>query len=313
MPDKSPAANAFFDVTHPVRRELHRKYIRHCLDVLGDFTNVVHLLSQEYTGPAEFVQFWLDTIIEWERETGHSVHIGLGATQDVLDRVLSDPVRAEKVSVIDLRYWWYEADGSLFAPVGGKEVPGRYAAGFEIADRSSPRQIYRQVKECRARFPDRGIVHAINATRQQTWAFLMGGGSMLIRRMEYPNSPGTEPWKPPDTYVAPEDSAVIQTTYDFVRRHLATLLPGMTPQELVLGDPEDMWCLAKTNQAYLVYLLRGGGFRLDLSGASGAFRARWFDPRTGAVTDAKSGAVSGGGFLDFEAPSSDDWALLLNR
>lgn len=313
MPDRIPAANAFYDVTHPLRRELHRKYIRHCLDVLGGFSNVVHLLSQEYTGPAEFVQFWIDTIAEWEQETGVTVHIGLGATKDVLDGILGDSSRAAKVSVMDLRYWWYEAGGSLFAPVGGKEVPGRYAAGFEIAGRSSPRQIYRQVKQYRTRFPDKGIVHAINATRQETWAFLMSGGSMLIRRMEYPNSPGTEPWKPPDTYIAPEDSAVIQTTYDFVRSHLATLLPEMTPEELVPGNPEGLWCLAKTDQTYLVYLLEGGRLRLDLSRASGAFRARWFNPRTGALTDANGGTVRGGGFLDMEAPGGDDWALLLDR
>ena len=29
-------AEAFYDVSHPVRRGLHRRYIRHCLDVLGD-------------------------------------------------------------------------------------------------------------------------------------------------------------------------------------------------------------------------------------------------------------------------------------
>ncbi len=313
MPDRIPAANVFYDVTHPVRRELHREYIRHCLDVLRDFTNVVHLPSQEYTGPFDFVQFWMDTIAEWEQETGVTVHIGLGTTKDVLDRILTDPLRAEKVSVIDLRYWWYQADGSLFAPVGGREVPGRYAAGFEIADRSSPRQIYRQVKEYRARFPDKGIIHAINATRQQTWAFLMGGGSMLIRRMEYPNSSRTEPWKPPATYIAPEDSAVIQTTYDFIRNRLATPLPEMTPQELVVSNPDDVWCLAKTNQTYLVYLMQRGRFRLNLSGASGAFRARWFDPRTGALTDTNGGTVRGGGFIDFEAPNGDDWALLLTR
>ena len=32
LPDEVPAANAFYDVTHPLRRDLHRRYIRHALD-----------------------------------------------------------------------------------------------------------------------------------------------------------------------------------------------------------------------------------------------------------------------------------------
>lgn len=313
MPDSTPAANTFYDVTHPVRRELHRNYIRHCLDVLGSHKNVVHLLCQEYTGPVEFVQFWLDTIREWQNEKGISVLTGLGATKEVLDKILGDPVRGPKVSVIDLRYWWYNADGSLFAPQGGKEVPGRYASGFEIATQSSPAQIYRQVKEYRMRFPDKGIIHAIDATRQQTWAFLMGGGSMLIRRMEYPNSSEPAPWKPPITYIAPEDSAIVQPTYDFINDHWASLLPDMKPTCLVLDDPDHNWCLAKANRAYLTYVLQGGRFRMDLSEAKGTFRARWFDPRTGQLRDANGGTVKGGGTVSFEAPDHNDWALWLSR
>lgn len=59
-------AEYFYDVTHPVRRELHRNYIRYCLEALADCPNVVHFISAEYTGPLHFVQFWLDVIAEWE-------------------------------------------------------------------------------------------------------------------------------------------------------------------------------------------------------------------------------------------------------
>ena len=55
-------ADAFYDVTHPVRRRLHRLYIRKCLDTLGDHPNVIFLTGEEYTGPLEFVRFWLDTV-----------------------------------------------------------------------------------------------------------------------------------------------------------------------------------------------------------------------------------------------------------
>ncbi len=90
LPDTTPAAHAFYDTTHRLRRELHRQYITHCLDNLRDNRNVVFLTSLEYTGPLAFLQFWLETILEWERQSGRKVHIGLGATRDVVDAVLQD-------------------------------------------------------------------------------------------------------------------------------------------------------------------------------------------------------------------------------
>jgi hypothetical protein len=58
----------------------------------------------EYTGATSFVQFWIDTIMECEQETGKDIHIALGATKDVQDAILNDPVRGSEISTIDLRY-----------------------------------------------------------------------------------------------------------------------------------------------------------------------------------------------------------------
>ena len=77
LPDATPAAQAFYDTTHRLRRELHRQYIWHCLDNLRNHRNVVFLTGLEYTGPLAFMQFWFDTILEWEQRSGRRVHIGL--------------------------------------------------------------------------------------------------------------------------------------------------------------------------------------------------------------------------------------------
>jgi len=61
-------AELFYDVTHPVRRELASPYIRQCLDNFTNNANVIQFTSAEFTGPLHFVQFWLDTIGEWERD-----------------------------------------------------------------------------------------------------------------------------------------------------------------------------------------------------------------------------------------------------
>ncbi len=89
-------AREFYDVAHPERRRLHRLYIRKCLDTLGDLSNVIYLTGEEYTGPLHFVQFWLDTVTEWERETGKDVLIGLSCTRDVQDAILADPGAAPR-------------------------------------------------------------------------------------------------------------------------------------------------------------------------------------------------------------------------
>jgi Family of unknown function (DUF6298) len=97
-------ADAFYDVTHPVRRELHQAYMRHCLDVLGDSSNVIFQTGERFTGPLAFMQFWLDTVADWEKETGKKVTVGLNATKVVQDVILANAVRKPRVAVVDLRY-----------------------------------------------------------------------------------------------------------------------------------------------------------------------------------------------------------------
>jgi hypothetical protein len=303
MPDHIPAANDFYDVTHPVRRELHRAYIRKCLDELGDYKNVVYLASEEYTGPLAFMKFWLDVVTDWEREKHKNLMIAAGGTKDVLDALADD----NRVSVLDLRYWWYQPDGSLHAPPGGKQIAGRYAMGRDSC-RTTPQAIYRQMREYRSRYPNKGLLHHIKASRQQTWAVLMGGGSMLFRAFPYAN------YSDPPDYIAPEDTAIIQTTYDFINRLLSTRLLNMVPLDLVRNDPDRNWCLGQAGEVYLVYALGGGSVTLDFSRVSGVFRAKWFDPRAGTLQeDATQGTVRGGKVLTLVAPGADDWALWLQK
>ncbi len=302
LPSNVPAANIFYDVSNQTRYQLHRDYIFHVLDVLGEYPEVVHLLSEEYTGPKSFVNFWIDTIREWEGKTGKRVHIGLGATKDVLDAILADPVRSKVIDTIDLRYWWYDRSGRLYAPPGGRQVAGRFAVGYDSA-KTTPEQLYRQVKYYRMLYPDKAIIHTIDASRKQTWAFLMAGGSMIIRMMEYPGG------EDPKNYIAPADSAIIMPTYNFIRTYLATKLLKMKPKNLVMDHSTYNWCLADGGKNYLVYALHGGRVRLNLSSSSARLHARWFNPAQGSIIDI--GWVSGGQVQSFTAPTSQDWALLL--
>jgi hypothetical protein len=114
-------AEQFYDISNPQRRKIHAAYIRKCLDNFKD-NGVIQLIGAEFTGPLHFVQFWIDTIKEWEKETGKHPIIGLSVTKDVQDAILADPARSSVVDLIDIRYWHYQADGTAYAPLGGQNL-----------------------------------------------------------------------------------------------------------------------------------------------------------------------------------------------
>jgi hypothetical protein len=273
-------AEAFYDVTHPARRALHRAYIRHCLDTLGDHTNVIYLTGEEYTGPLAFVQFWIDVVAEWEKDTGKKVLIGLSCTRDVQDAILADPERGPKVAVIDLKYWWYGTDGSLYAPRGGENLsPRQHEREWKGNKKRSDAQVARQVREYRRRYPDKAVLCSLDGAGG--WAVLAAGGSI------------------PDLPRLDDD-------------HLIRALPRMRPLEPPAGPAEGQWALAEPGRDYLVYAASGGKVRLDLSADRGVYEARRIDPQTCRVGDAVE-EVRGGQVAEMKGPASGPWVVWLSR
>jgi hypothetical protein len=303
LPDKTPAANVFYDVADPVRRQLHRQYIWHSLDNLRENRHVVFLTGLEYTGPLTFMQFWFDTILEWERQSGRQVHIGLGATKDVLDAMLQDPRYGPRSASIDLRYWNYKSDDTIFAPRGGQEVPGRFV--YRRSSDLTPFQLYRQVKEYRKIYPDKAIIHGIAADQQQTMAFLMAGGSLVVRALDSVR-------EYPARYEMPLGCENILTAYEFIRDNIAADLARMRPLDIV--DPNDsVWCLGEPGNSYLIYMLTGVPFRLDLSSAAGAFDARWIGMKLGKIFNAFDGTIEGGKVHQLRGLDWRQWMLWLKK
>ncbi|MDR3219340.1 MAG: DUF6298 domain-containing protein [Dysgonamonadaceae bacterium] len=170
-------AEQFYDIHHPVRKVLHRAYIRQCLDSFKDKGSVIQLISEEFTGPLHFVEFWLDVIAEWEQETGKHPLIALSTTKDVQDAILSDPVRSKVVDIIDIRYWLYRENGTVYEPKGGQNLAPRQHARQTNPGRTSFESVYRAVSEYRTNYPEKAVTYYSDAYPQFAWAVFMASGS----------------------------------------------------------------------------------------------------------------------------------------
>jgi hypothetical protein len=257
-------AERFYDVSHPVRRQLHRDYIRHCLDVLGGHTNVIFETGEEFTGPLPFVQFWIDTIAQWQRETGRHVLVGLSCTKDVQDAILADPVRGPVVSVIDLKYWWYTADGKLYAPPGGANLAPRQQLREWRGSRSrSDASIARQVREYRLKYPGKAVMSSLDGAGP--WAVAAAGGSL-------PNLP------------AKTDARLLKA--------LMRMRPLESEVTFVLADP---------GRDYLALAPVGGQISLDLTSRPESFDLRWLNLHTGEAGESVE-TVAGGKPVTIQRP-----------
>lgn len=253
-------AELFYDVTHPVRRKLHEGYIRQCLDNFKNNSNVIQFTSAEFSGPLHFVEFWLDTIGEWERQNKRSKPlIALAAPKDVQDAILADKKRSAIVAVIAFRYWW-RTDKGLYAPPGGKNLSPRQWQRLLGNSSPSDANLASMAAEYRAKFPAKPVIAAseqgLNLNRCG-WAYLCAGGSM-------PNLPRS------------------------LDARLLAAIPRMMPW--AEASKNGRWVLREAGKQMLVY---GSDAELDLSSESGAFRVNTIDPRTGEVTAGET--VNAGG------------------
>jgi hypothetical protein len=291
--NKIHVANEVYDIANPVRRDLHRALILHELDELGASSNLFFSLGAQFAGPLAFQEFFQDTVTEWQRKSGRTVRIQLATSKDITDAILADPVRARQVAVIDMRYWQYRPDGSLWAPQGGRNLAFReqIAADFGKGDTpadTTPQQVYRQVREYRDRYPDKAIV-AWNGGAGPIPVLMAGGAEALMLNPSAGQGQGR---------------TVDRTPLDaFVRDRLAAVLMKMKPRD---GVAADAWCLADdSDQSVLLYSLTGNAIRLTHSLRGTHYDGLWFDPRTGTTHPAE---VTG---TEIRKPSAEAWLLLL--
>ena len=152
-------ADAFYDLSNAKLKEFHRAFIRHSLENFSNNSNVMHTIGEEFTGPLPFMQFWIDTIAEWEKETGQYPLICLSCTKDVQDAILADAVRAKVVNVIEMKYWWPLANGTMFEPKSGQNLSPRQQIREAKGKTSrSESEVLIQIRKYRAAYPDKAFI-----------------------------------------------------------------------------------------------------------------------------------------------------------
>lgn len=90
----------------------------------------------------------------------------------------------------------------------------------------------------------------------------------------------------------------------------------MRTNDALTSDSND-FCFAKEGEAYAIYLPDGGSTNLDLSGATGNFSVKWFDPSTGGdLVDGSISVIAGGKNSTIGSPPNNidsDWVALIQK
>jgi hypothetical protein len=264
-------AEQFYDVNNPARRPIHQAFIRQCMDNFADNSSVIQLIGAEYTGPLHFVQFWIDTILQWERDTGKRAVVGLSVTKDVQDAILADAVRGPAVDVVDIRTWHYRSDGSLYAPAGGQNLAPRQHARLVSPGRTSFEQVYRAVREYRTQYPDKAVMFSDDVNPGLAWAVFMAGGSLAgIPRISEPG--------------------------------LLAKAVSMRPIDLP-DAPAGQWALGNAQKEFIVYSRNSDAIVLDLDTTAGPLTVYWISPRDGTVLAKQQYDQSANG-VELKSPTS---------
>ena len=245
-------AEQFYNEQDPVLRPLHRQYIRMCLEQTKDQPNIIHSISAEYTGPLHFTRFWLETVAEWEAETGHHPLIALSCTKDVQDSILADPELRKVVDIIDIRYWHYNTK-ELWSPEGGRNLAPRQWMRKIKVGKTGFEEAYRSVAEYRNRYPEKAVTFFSQQYPTYGWAILMAGGSL-------PNVPLTS--------------------------QLSTLNSQLLKDicQMRAIDGEGCIALGDSQTGYLVY---AQSQKVIIPVATGKYQVYTIDQRTGDITLSK--------------------------
>ena len=323
--NRNDVANEFYSIQNRELRKLHHDYILHTFDELGDQPNVIFGMAYQYAGPLAFEQFFQDVALEWEAShPGRHIRIALTTSKQTTDAILADPIRSKQIAAVDMRYWEYRPDGTLFAPRAGenhafRELISQEFPGYtDTPPATTPEQVYRYTREYRDRYPNVALMPMEHGAGPIP--ILMGGAASQSGLVGRPPAPKPTPEQAASAmYPARPTSAESPATppvnpdrlvETFVSTYLSQDLMKMSPQDGWTTAPERTWVLAASRaEPVLIYSLSGADITLSHALPAARYNALWFDPRTGSAKPAQS--VAGSPSTVVTKPDAREWLLLL--
>jgi hypothetical protein len=132
--------------------------------------------------------------------------------------------------------------------------------------------------------------------REGWWSAYIGGGVWEVH-VEKPYDRPVTTWEPAWTQLGG------------ARKFMETLpFWEMEPSNsLVMSG--NAFCLAKTGEAYALYLPNGGTISVDLDAGGLSYEFGWWNPSNGMDGSLQNTGAVAGGIQQFTAPSSGDWVL----
>ncbi|WP_345948165.1 DUF6298 domain-containing protein [Mucilaginibacter sp. PAMB04274] len=293
-------ANQFYSTAYAGLKKLHEAYINHVLDELGGYQNIVFNLGYQFAGPLEFQKFFLRTVAAWEKRNHKQVRLEIGTSKDITDSILNNPEFSPMIDVVDMRYWQYKPNGSIWAPQGGQNLAFRelnaklLGKGVDTPPATTPQMAYKQVREYRDKFPAKTFIAWHNCVGQIP-ALMAGAAQVYLQNPAAGQSQGRV-----------KDS----TPFDgFVNRYLSETLARMSPRDGLLKDADNNWCLAtKDFSTLLIYSLEGDTINLARTLPSRLYKAVWYNAEKDQVIKANLSTAS-----TINKPNSGQWLLYLTK
>ncbi|HWB31641.1 MAG TPA: DUF6298 domain-containing protein [Acidobacteriaceae bacterium] len=321
---RNDVGNEFFSTAYAPLRKLHHDYMMHTFDEMADFPNVIFGIAYQYAGPLAFEQFFQDTAREWEQKhPGKHIRIALTTGKQTTDAILADPVRSKQVVMVDMRYWEYEPDGTLFAPKAGenhafRELISQAFPGYtDTPPATTPQMVYKETREYRDKYPNIALMPMEEGAGPIP--ILMGGAAsqsslvggrppvpatpQQVASAMYPTRSGTP------AAARPRGNTEDRTIDEFVHTYLAHDLMKMSPKDGWVAAPDRTWVLAGgATEPVLIYSLSGADITLTAALPANSYKAMWFNPHTGKTQDAQLASTSA---QTLSKPDDKDWLLLL--
>jgi hypothetical protein len=204
--------------------------------------------------------------------------IALSATKDVQDGILTDPAKASVINAIDIRYWYYEGNGKLYAPAGGQSLAPRQQERIYKPKAVSFESVYKAVHEYSTKYPDKAVLFSADGFDHFGWAVFIAGGSLPV-------------------LPAATDAKFLADA--------GTMKPIELP-----GAPAGQWALGNA-KGTIVYNNTDNAIRLNLA-ANTNYKIQWLDPKTGQVLTGEQ-QVKGGNGVEIKSPNTGTAILWLTR